>query len=62
MPNVSKTLVPIYIPGAPEKLLAPRSAEYFKETREKRFGMPYFQSINATWPLLRLIMWKIELR
>lgn len=33
-------LGPIGMPRIPERLLNPRSAEYFHETRSKRFGMP----------------------
>ena len=33
-------LAPIGMPRIPETLLNPRSAEYFHETRAKRFGMP----------------------
>jgi len=33
-------LAPIAMPRVPEMLLNPSSAEYFEETRAKRFGMP----------------------
>lgn len=33
-------LAPIVMPRVPEHILPPRSAEYFRETRGKRFGMP----------------------
>lgn len=41
--SVLKTLsqlAPIAMPRVPEILLNPSSAEYFEETRAKRFGMP----------------------
>lgn len=33
-------LAPVVMPRVPEMLLNPTSAEYFEETRAKRFGMP----------------------
>lgn len=35
-----KALAPNVMPRIPERLLNPRSAEYFRATRAKRFGMP----------------------
>lgn len=37
---IQKPMGPIMMPRVPELLLNPRSAEYFYETRAKRWGMP----------------------
>jgi glutathione S-transferase len=39
IPNIMKPLTGFTIPKAPTKLLNPRAAEYFNETRKERFGM-----------------------
>lgn len=40
MPKLMPTLSPIYLPAVPRLLLNDKSAKYFRETREKRVGMP----------------------
>jgi glutathione S-transferase len=40
LPKVMNALAPIYIPEIPALVLNPPSAQYFQETREKRFGRP----------------------
>lgn len=51
-----KALAPNVMPRIPERLLNPRSAEYFAATRAKRFGMPLEQL--ATSPLAGKKAWE----
>jgi hypothetical protein len=40
MPQLMLPLRPVIMPRIPRTILNPRSAEYFRKTRAKRFGMP----------------------
>jgi hypothetical protein len=48
IPAIMKPLTGFLIPKAPTRLLNPRSAEYFNETRKERFGMSLVEVERTT--------------